>query len=437
MRRTAAVGLGFAGLFLTIVAVLVGAPGLFYMSTAVLATLLASRLQAWYAIQKLKVSRSVPPSVTAGDAVTVEYFVTGGRRTRLPLILLEDSLPKRMHPQNVSRSLPVAPSSKGPVRSQYTFIPTQRGRYRWSGVIVHGMDAMGLSHVTKAYSTATSDLLVLPKPIPMSYELPRGGGFGTFEEGQSLVHSGIDSRGIRGYRMGDPLRHVHWRSTARVGSLQVKEFEGGSISYAGLIVQLDLGTNLEFEGSRSLDLMAGNIAFMAEDMARKGCYCFFPTHEDLSAISSKPERQIEILEYLADLDVSRNSNLVAEVSQAVGKYADACSYYIFASVLNQQIVDAIMFALKKKVHIYLIWYGQKNWSGQPKLTFQDHRQSSQQENTNNGNWFSKFAVWAQNLGSEDDTKAVATAEDGLNLSVLRLSEAGVRVIDPYGGGIVL
>ncbi len=37
--------------------------------------------------------------------------------------------------------------------------------------------------------------------------------------------AGPEYLGIREYRAGDPIRHVHWRSTARTGTVMVREFE--------------------------------------------------------------------------------------------------------------------------------------------------------------------------------------------------------------------
>ena len=42
--------------------------------------------------------------------------------------------------------------------------------------------------------------------------------------------------GVREMRPGDPLRAVHWRSTARVGSLVVREFEQERSSRIGIVI---------------------------------------------------------------------------------------------------------------------------------------------------------------------------------------------------------
>lgn len=47
----------------------------------------------------------------------------------------------------------------------------------------------------------------------------------TPHEYSSKKGAGIDYYGVREFRSGDPLRHVHWKTTARRGELVVREFE--------------------------------------------------------------------------------------------------------------------------------------------------------------------------------------------------------------------
>lgn len=48
---------------------------------------------------------------------------------------------------------------------------------------------------------------------------------------------------VREYRSGDPMRSIHWRSTAKAGELRVKETEGGSEVPGRLAIVLDLGAD--------------------------------------------------------------------------------------------------------------------------------------------------------------------------------------------------
>jgi uncharacterized protein (DUF58 family) len=46
--------------------------------------------------------------------------------------------------------------------------------------------------------------------------------------------SGMELFGVREYRPGDPLRRIHWRSSARLGELVVREYEPPGVQTVGI-----------------------------------------------------------------------------------------------------------------------------------------------------------------------------------------------------------
>lgn len=73
------------------------------------------------------------------------------------------------------------------------------------------------------------ELLVWPAPEPAAPPLPRGGDLAS---GRLRRGAGDEPHSLREYRMGDPLRLVAWKRSARTGHLMVREFEtprGGDV----------------------------------------------------------------------------------------------------------------------------------------------------------------------------------------------------------------
>ncbi|MGO1971934.1 MAG: DUF58 domain-containing protein [Propionibacteriaceae bacterium] len=89
--------------------------------------------------------------------------------------------------------------------------------------------------------TEAIDLYVHPRTV----RLPgRDGGFIRDLEGHStakLTNSDISFHALREYSPGDDRRHVHWRSSARTGTLMVRQFEETRRSQ--IAIGLDLGAN--------------------------------------------------------------------------------------------------------------------------------------------------------------------------------------------------
>ena len=115
----------------------------------------------------------------------------------------------------------------GEVSLTYTRGGLRRGTYEdWPGYF-YSEGIIGLArHTSRA--RVESHLVVLPHyaelrsfPLVDSFLHPQR----TPQGYSSSKGAGIDYYGVREFRSGDPLRHVHWKTTARRGELVVKEFE--------------------------------------------------------------------------------------------------------------------------------------------------------------------------------------------------------------------
>lgn len=120
------------------------------------------------------------------------------------------------------------------------FPATRRGEFRLPPLVVQA-PAYGLGAVHRTVRTEAT-VLVRPRVV----ELPRlpwfqGDRMADLEDRSAVPAAGYELiRTIREYRPGDPLKSVHWRSTARTGELRIKETEGES-SAGGVAIALDLG----------------------------------------------------------------------------------------------------------------------------------------------------------------------------------------------------
>ena len=119
---------------------------------------------------------------------------------------------------------PLAPGQSILVTAE--LVPTRRGILRLETLNAYVPDPFGLFRSTVTIPTEDS-IVILPKRynIP-AVELP---GITKYQQGGVSMASAIGESeefvALRDYRSGDPLRHIHWRSYAKLGKPIVKEFQ--------------------------------------------------------------------------------------------------------------------------------------------------------------------------------------------------------------------
>jgi uncharacterized protein (DUF58 family) len=131
--------------------------------------------------------------------------------------------------------------------------PLRRGYLHFQQVLVKRPDPLGLINAVKRISLP-GELLVLPARVPVP-EVPVAGNRRFQPGGLSFAQQVGDSQefiSLREYRPGDPVRHVHWRSSARLGKPLVKEFQDQFLVRQALILDACGPPNDRFEHAVSV-----------------------------------------------------------------------------------------------------------------------------------------------------------------------------------------
>jgi len=126
-------------------------------------------------------------------------------------------------------------------RHRFSVCFASRGRYELEGADLYFFDPFGLFFLKKRLR-AGSELYIYPRVFTVS-ALPAmvKGNAPWFGIGSSRRTGGDDEEffGIRDYRDGDPLKTIHWVSSARMNKLIVKQFQRQSYCRATMIFNLE------------------------------------------------------------------------------------------------------------------------------------------------------------------------------------------------------
>jgi len=222
-RRTIAVAL-LAG----VIGRIFGIPELFGLATAAVVVVLAAFLRVRIAKGTLTVTaRVVPPVVTAGQSAVLELTIEeSGVAGSLSTSVILETDPSRAAAVRQPAKI-IVPRLRGGDRVQVTFeLPTERRGLIGSGAYEAAIgDPLGLARRRLATSRPAR-CTVLPRIEQLPAVAPKGLGWAGFESRRSAVERPITgSSSLRPYAHGDDLRRIHWRTTARVGELMVREGE--------------------------------------------------------------------------------------------------------------------------------------------------------------------------------------------------------------------
>ena len=153
--------------------------------------------------------------------------------------------------------------------------------------------------------------------------------------------AGIEPRGIREYQSGDSLRHVHWPSSARIGRLQVKEFQAGSQGAAAFLLQRSQGSDIGKGNLTSLDAMAGHALYLSEQLIRQGVRIGFPLLEGESKVRGESERKEDIALLLGTMMGDSSEKIGADILEAVQQVDSGTTFYVMVSIDDGSLLTAL------------------------------------------------------------------------------------------------
>ncbi len=214
---------------------------LLYLILAMMITFMVlSTLLANLNLRGLRISRRLPAYVFAGEEFRVRLIVANPRK-RTPALALEAR--ERAGPFGADGR-----RSEGPPLFFFAIDPgdrkagaihvrlARRGVYPLEGFSISTRFPFGFT-IQTVQADLPGEIVVFPTPRELSGDAIRAlGAAQDVPRPRAIVHAPEEFRSLREYRPRDNPRWIHWRSSARVGKLLVKEFEPRATRRAALII---------------------------------------------------------------------------------------------------------------------------------------------------------------------------------------------------------
>lgn len=237
---------------------------LYVISGVIFALLVVGAILPERSLRRLQITRVPIEPVSAGNDLTIELILENAAASPKTLIQVQDLLPHVLD-QPVKTVVEMIPA-----QDTYRWVyyqPTQRrGVYRWHEVQLRTGTPIGLfwcrrSREVKAKAIVYPTILPLSR-CPLVDEIGREENLQYSSNRRSQVSTEGLTRALRPYRWGDPIRSIHWRTSARYGQFRVRELEtltGGQ----DLVICLDSAIPWQTEDFEQAVIATASLYFYA------------------------------------------------------------------------------------------------------------------------------------------------------------------------------
>ncbi len=224
-----------------------------------------------YFTARFSFERNLPYKSVEDDTITIKTNVIN--KTILPFfnLVLEDYVyceePTRQKHTTMFEFI----GPKKILTLTYRCFCYKRGRYNIGPLKVFFFGPFGLLFFKRKYEVF-SEIYIYPKTFTIHKLGPLTKGIAPWFGIETSRVSGDDDEffGVREYKSGDPIKKIHWATTAKKNQLIVKEFQRQSFYRASIIFNLERQTNYGTGRERVAEYMIKLAASIAKYLTLRG-----------------------------------------------------------------------------------------------------------------------------------------------------------------------
>ena len=320
-----------------LVAALTGSHALYALGIGLVAAVVLAAEWIRLALRRPAVTRSRPAhELVEGDDVEIELAVDPGSRLPLPGARVTDNA-GRLGEQTAE----LTRRPGGRYAGSYVLRSLPRGRHRLGPPDLTISDPFALAGA-KATLPERDTLLVQPRLVPLGRLFFEGaGGAG---DGRRLLlrrTAGFELHGVREHQHGESLRRVHWPTTARRGTLMVKELEDAPRDELAVLLDGYAG-GASAEAFDAAVRVAGSIVLAQTRLARR-CVLVLNTRsrESQEVAGDGPEWQLA-LDLLAGAEPDASASAAALLGSETAAAVRARRLVVVTSHLAPALVDRLV-----------------------------------------------------------------------------------------------
>jgi uncharacterized protein (DUF58 family) len=289
-------------------------------------------LEAGYAVSQL--------SAHVGDRLQVTYTLRN--TSRLPKPWLEIHNPTTLPGGLPGRAITLGTRSE---RSWLVRVPLiRRGHFRIEPLQIRTGDPFGFFEASASVGQGIA-VVVYPRveKLPM-WRLPPANIEGSHAAPERTLQTTPLATAVRPYAPGDSFNRIHWRSTARHGEIQVKEFELEQTADAWIFLDLDRSVQVG-HGEESTVEVAVRVAASIADKAlleNRAVGMTINAHRMAILPADRGSRQhLKVMQLLAAVEGDGSTPLAESLVSAAGRLRRGMTAIVITASVDQAWIRPI------------------------------------------------------------------------------------------------
>lgn len=292
---------------------LLGVKELYEVGVGLVALTILALMQLHRGRRPVRVDRRLMPGnrISAGSIATVEVTVSNPGRPATPLLRYEERAAELLGAAVVEEIGRLRPGET--TTFSHRLAATRRGVYRLGPASLIATDPFRLTREKTAISEEIS-LFVYPRTELLTPGPVAGVSSGSFDShGATPASPSGEFFAIREYSSGDEARKIHWRSTARMGRLMVRQDQHHHEPRAAVILDNRPGAySGEAGASRRFEAAVSSAASLVRLFYETGFACALALSSDDAPL---PEQMSGFSKTTASYHAAMESLAVAELSE--------------------------------------------------------------------------------------------------------------------------
>ena len=175
-----------------------------------------------------------------GDRLEERFTLTNKFLLPATWVTVQDHSTLPNHYASVATGVDGSSTSQWKINTQCT----RRGVYTLGGTTLETGDPLGMYTITMEDLTSQT-LAVMPPVVPLPhFHILASGWAGEAKPNRHALQETINTSHIRQMQPHDPVRLIHWKTTARHSDFYVRQFEGSPSGDWWIVLDLDQGKQL-------------------------------------------------------------------------------------------------------------------------------------------------------------------------------------------------